>query len=268
MKLRLRRIINPQTKRTFLLALDHGFTSGPLSGLENIPLLLNKIPLDHLDGIILHKGMARASGQLIMQYPSLSLIMHLSGATVFSHDPFYKRTVCSVENAMHMGADGVSCHINLGSKMEAHMLAESGKIQEDCNKFGLPLLVMIYPRGEKIEDAYSPEYIGHAVRVAEELGADLIKTVCPRDMSKFEKIMGQTHTPVIIAGGAKNPSEEYLFKMTEEALKSGASGVCFGRNIFQHKESDLMIRIIKKIVHEDLSVKEALDIMKSKEIRT
>ena len=60
------------------------------------------------------------------------------------------------------------------------MLESGAKIVRDCNRWGMPLLVMIYPRGKGIDPA-SPQTIGQCVRVAEELGADMIKTSYPGD---------------------------------------------------------------------------------------
>lgn len=243
-KIRLRRIIKPETNRTFLLALDHGLTVGPLNGIENLPSFIRGLSLKNVDGIILHtRGMINLCQDSIAKLHSISLIAHLSGSTSLSNDPLYKRIVCSVENANQLGADGVSVHINLGSMMEDRMLTDLGRVAENCEKSGMPLLIMIYPRGENIEDEYSIQYIAQAIRVAEEIGADIIKTNYPGDMHKFEEIMSQSNTPVVVAEGARQSSEKALFKMVNEALEAGASGVCFGRNIFQHKNPNLMIYI-------------------------
>jgi fructose-bisphosphate aldolase/2-amino-3,7-dideoxy-D-threo-hept-6-ulosonate synthase len=107
-----------------------------------------------------------------------------------------------VEEAIALGADAVSIHINLGAPNESKMLEDAAVVVKECNRWGMPLLVMIYPRGKGI-DPNSPKTIGHCVRVAEELGADLIKTNYPGDPVSFAKIVKACSVPVLIAGGEK-----------------------------------------------------------------
>ena len=124
-------------------------------------------------------------------------------------DPNDKVQVCTVEEAIALGADAVSIHINLGSPNESKMLEIGANVARDCNRWGMPLLIMSYPRGKGI-DSFSPQSVGHAVRVAEELGADMIKTNYPGSPEAFGKIVKACSVPVFIAGGEKTGDLESL----------------------------------------------------------
>ncbi len=146
-------------------------------------------------------------------------------------DPNDKVIVCTVEEAVALGADAVSIHINLGAPNESRMLESAGEVVRDCNRWGMPLLIMIYPRGTGI-DPTSPQSVGHCVRVAEELGADLIKTNYTGDPETFRRITAACSVPVMIAGGEKGGDMETLTTI-RGAIDAGAAGVCMGRNAFQ-----------------------------------
>lgn len=81
-----------------------------------------------------------------------------------------KTLVATVEEALKYGADAVSVHINVGAETEPEMLADLGMVSSDCADWGMPLVVMSYPRGPTITNSYDPEMVAHAARVAMELG--------------------------------------------------------------------------------------------------
>jgi DhnA family fructose-bisphosphate aldolase class Ia len=168
--------------------------------------------------------------------------------------------VATVEEALKMGADGVSIHVNVGAEDESHMLYTLGEVSRHCQEWGMPLLAMMYPRGKKIKDEYSEEYIAHAARVGAELGADIVKTNYTGDPDSFSRVVEGCPVPVVIAGGPKVESELDLLRMVEGAISSGARGVAIGRNVFQHDSPALITRRICGVVHKKLEAEEALAI--------
>ena len=138
------------------------------------------------NAIVLHKGLVKRGHR--RHGRDIGLIIHLSGSTSLNPDPNDKVLVCTVEEAIALGADGVSIHINLGAPNESKMLEDAARVVRDCNRWGMPLLVMIYPRGKGI-DPIAPATVGHCVRVAEELGADLIKTNYTGDPGSSKRIV-------------------------------------------------------------------------------
>jgi fructose-bisphosphate aldolase/2-amino-3,7-dideoxy-D-threo-hept-6-ulosonate synthase len=129
------------------------------------------------------------------------------------------------------------------------MLESAGMVVRDCNRWAIPLLVMIYPRGKGI-DPYSPATVGHCVRVAEELGADLIKTNYTGDPESFGRIARACSVPVFIAGGEKAGDLETL-QIIRESVMAGGAGVCVGRNAFQRDDPRAFVQALCRVVHEE-----------------
>jgi len=133
----------------------------------------------------------------------IGLILHLSASTSIGPDPNEKVLVNTVTNALKMGADAVSIHVNIGADSEARMLADLGRIAVECMEWGMPLLAMMYPRGKKIENEYQVDYVSLAARVAAELGADIVKTVYTGDPDSFREVTRGCPAPVVVAGEAR-----------------------------------------------------------------
>ena len=129
------------------------------------------------------------------------------------------------------------------------MLESAGHIVKDCSRWGMPLLIMIYPRGKGI-DPISPQSVGHCVRVAEELGADMIKTNYTGDPVSFGKIVKACSVPVFIAGGEKTGDLETLTAI-RDSVRAGGAGVCVGRNAFQRDDPRAFVRALCRVVHQE-----------------
>jgi len=80
----------------------------------------------------------------------IGVIAHLSGSTALGPSPNKKVLIGSVEEVIRLGADAVSVHINVGAKEESEMLHDLGLISDECDKWSMPLVAMMYPRGESI----------------------------------------------------------------------------------------------------------------------
>ena len=255
--IRIERLFDRKSKKTIIIPMDHGLTMGTIKGLENIADMVDKVALGGANAVLMHSGMVSIGHR---QYgKDIGLIIHLSGATNLAPDPDRKVLVCSVERALKMGADGVSIHINIGAKEEPEMLQDASKTIEKSREWGIPLIAMMYPRGNKIKNENDPEVVNIAVRVGVELGADVIKTNYTGDIDSFKEIVnGVSHVPIIIAGGPKMDSISDLFQMVYDSIQAGGCGVSIGRNIFQSEDPTKMISAIYKIVHKNYTVEEIL----------
>ncbi len=246
-EIRLERIMNRNTKKMIIVPMDHGVTMGPIEGLIDLKKTINSIVEGGANAVILHKGLVRSghrgSGK------DIGLIIHLSASTVLSPDPNAKVEVCTVEEAIQLGADAVSVHINLGADTEGEMLKHLGKVAKKCLDWGMPLIAMMYTRGKHIENEYDVKLVKHAARVGAELGADIVKVSYTGSVESFREVVEGTPVPVIIAGGEKMESEEEVLKMVEESIKAGGAGVSIGRNVFQHKDPKEILKKFAKIVH-------------------
>lgn len=260
-KIRLERIIDRNSRRTVIVPMDHGVTVGPIEGLANMQDTVTKVVNGGANAILMHKGIVgvghRGTGK------DVGLIVHLSAGTAISPDPNAKELVCTVEEAIKLGADAVSVHINLGADTDKEMLEQLGYISERCLEWQMPLVAMMYTRGAKIENEYELGNVKLAARVGAELGADIVKVVYTGDPESFSQVVQGCPVPVVIAGGEKMGSDEDIFRMVEGALAAGAAGLSIGRNAFQHKNPTAMIAALSKMVHENISVEQAADLIKS-----
>ncbi len=256
--IRMERIVDRKTRRAVIVPLDHGITVGPIPGLIDLRETVDKVAEGGANAVLGHMGLPlhghRGYGK------DIGLIIHLSASTNLGPDPNHKVLVTTVEDAIKIGADAVSIHINVGAEDEAEMLMDLGSVARLCDHWGMPLLAMMYPRGSKVKSEHNVEYVKHAARVGAELGVDFIKTNYTGDPDTFKEVVQGCQIPVVIAGGPKMDTEQELFEMIYDAIHVGAMGVSIGRNIFQAENPTLLIRKITKIVHEDYSVEEAEEI--------
>ncbi|HUW20572.1 MAG TPA: 2-amino-3,7-dideoxy-D-threo-hept-6-ulosonate synthase [Sedimentisphaerales bacterium] len=255
-RIRLERIIDRNSSKTVIIPMDHGVTVGPVEGLADMRTTVSKVVAGGANAILMHKGMVRAGHRGAGK--DVGLIIHLSGGTSMSPDPNAKELVCTVEEAIKLGADAVSVHINLGAETDKEMLAQLGFISERCLEWQIPLVAMMYTRGAKIKDEFDVKNVKHAARVGAELGADIVKVPYTGGVETFTEVVQGCPAPVVIAGGPKMESDEDIFKMVDGALKAGAAGLSIGRNAFQHKTPDKMVRALSKMVHEGASVADAV----------
>lgn len=259
-KIRLERIINRHTGRTVIAPMDHGVSDGPMKGIINIDKTVESISQGGADAILMHKGIVEQGHRGYGK--DIGLIVHLSASTSLAPNPNNKVIVTSVEKAIQLGADAVSVHVNLGSETESEMLQELGEISETCSYWGIPLLAMMYPRGQKVENEHDVELVKHAARVGSELGVDIVKTNYTGDPDSFKEVVEGALVPVVIAGGPKVDTDEELLQMVKDSIEVGGAGVAFGRNLFQAENPGKITRAISEVVHNNLEVDEALKFLK------
>lgn len=259
-KIRLERIINRHTGRTVIAPMDHGVSNGPMKGIIDIDKTVESISQGGADAILMHKGIVEQGHRGYGK--DIGLIVHLSASTSLAPNPNNKVIVTSVEKAIQLGADAVSVHVNLGSETESEMLQELGEISETCSYWGIPLLAMMYPRGQKVENEHDVELVKHAARVGSELGVDIVKTNYTGDPDSFKEVVEGALVPVVIAGGPKVDTGEELLQMVKDSIEVGGAGVAFGRNLFQAENPGKITKAISEVVHNDLEVNEALKFLK------
>ena len=233
--------------------MDHGVSVGPIEGLEDMRKTVNHVAKGGADAVLVHAGIAKT-----VDTTQLGLILHLSGATRLTNEPNWKTQVCTVKEAIRLGADAISVHINVGSEHEQQMLDNFSRILDECDDYGLPVLAMMYPRGPKIQDEHSYEVVSHAARLGYELGADIVKTNYTGDVESFRNVVNSIRVPVVVAGGPKVNSVSDGLRMVYESIKAGAAGVSIGRNVFQHRDPSLMTQAIAEIVHNGANPANAL----------
>jgi predicted phospho-2-dehydro-3-deoxyheptonate aldolase len=254
-KRRLRRIFRSDNK-TVIVPMDHGVSIGPVKGLVNMQSIIDKLLDGEADAVVINRGIAKT-----VDTGNAGLIVHLSGITLRCPHPNHKVQIGSVADAVRLGADAVSVHVNVGAEHETEMLSTMGKVACECDDLGMPLLAMMYPRGPKIKDPHAVDVVAHAARLGAELGADIIKTNYTGDAESFKEVIDSCPVPVIIAGGAKAETPRDVLQMVKDSITAGGAGLSIGRNVFQHNNPTKMIKALSAIVHDNASVSEAMDIL-------
>ncbi len=249
---RLSRIL--KDGKILCVPMDHGVSDGPVKGLEDINYIVKQVDEGGATSVILHKGSIKA----LKDQPNLGLIMHASASTSYGPTPYHKVLVSSVEEAIALGADAISLHINVGANMENDMLSKLGKVADEADRWGMPLIAMMYVRGENVKNQYDPELIKRAVRLGGELGADIVKAPFTGSVETFKDVVRGSLVPVAIAGGPKLDSVRDVLQMAKNALEAGAIGVTFGRNVFQDKSPKAVVKALGKIIFKNADVDDAV----------
>jgi putative autoinducer-2 (AI-2) aldolase len=253
MKNRLSRIIRPKTGKTVMLAVDHGYFQGPTTGLKDFKGAIT--PLVSLaDCLFITRGMLRTC---VDPRSDVTVCLRVSGGPSILGELSNEDITTSLEEALRLNASGVGMSIYVGSPNEDRTISNLGKLVNEAERYGMPVLAVTAVGKEMGRDA---RYLALACRIAAEIGAHFVKTYYCED---FHKIVEGCPVPIVMAGGKKIPEKDAL-KMTANAIKEGASGVDMGRNIFQSNNPVGMIKAIKAVVHKGASVDEAFEIYSKK----
>ena len=250
--IRLERILNRKTQRAIIVPMDHGVSVGPIDGIIDMRETIVDMANSGADAVLMHKGLVRcghrASGR------DVGLIVHLSASTSLSPLSNSKTLVGTVEEAVRLGADGVSVHVNLGDTNEREMLADLGRVARSADEWGMPLLAMVYARGPRVDNEFDPAVVAHCARVGVELGADVVKVPYTGDMESFSDVVSACCIPVVIAGGPRTESTRQFLEMVDNSLKAGGSGLSVGRNVFQHPRRTRLVQALRGLVQDRKSV--------------
>ena len=254
-KRRLKRVLQ-KDNRTVIVPMDHGISMGPIKGITNMQNIVDQLLKGGVDAVVLNKGIANR-----VDTDNAGLIVHLSAISNLTPNATNKVQVCTVQEAIRIGADAVSVHINVGAPDEDKMLEKLGKVADKCDVHGMPLLAMMYPRGPKIQSEHAVEVVVHAARLGAELGADIVKTNYTGDIETFKKVVESCPVPVIIAGGPKCKTDEEILQTAYESIKAGGAGLSIGRNVFQHENPTFIVKALSAIVHKGVSAEQALKML-------
>ena len=245
--LRMRRLSGPGDGKYLFVPLDHGVSDGPVVPQARWNGLLQAVVDGGADAIIVHKGRARSVSPEILR--QCALVVHLSAGTPYAADTDAKVLVASVEEAVRYGADAVSVHVNLGSDTEHRQLTDLGTVAASCDAWNLPLMVMIYARGPRIADPHDPVLLAHAVNIAADLGADLVKTAIALPLDRMAEVVASCPVPVLAAGGAPDGTD--LIGYGASVMRTGCQGLAVGRRIFSAPSPRALISQLTAVVHAE-----------------
>ncbi|MFJ8964387.1 2-amino-3,7-dideoxy-D-threo-hept-6-ulosonate synthase [Lentzea sp. NPDC102401] len=251
--LRLRRLSRPQDDRYLFVPLDHSVSDGPVVPRDRWQELIRAVVQGGADAIIVHKGRVRTIEPAVLG--GCALIVHLSAGTAHMADANAKVLVGEVDEALRLGADAVSVHVNIGSDTESRQLTDLGAVAAACDSWNVPLVVMAYARGPRVADPRDPALLAHVVNIAADLGADIVKTNLADDMTE---VVASCPIPVIVAGGPASTNS--LAGHASAAMAAGCSGLAVGRRVFTSPAPMQLVAELASIVHAptDASLMHAL----------
>jgi len=245
---RIAQIIKPTDNRALMLAVDHGYFLGPTEKLE-VPRKAISPLLKHCDSLMLTRGVQRTS--VSPKFPTPIVLRVSGGSSIIGTDLSNEEITVSIKDAIRLNACALAMSIFVGSKYEKQTIVNLGKLVNEAEEFGIPVLA-VTAVGKEIgqKDA---RYLSLACRIAAEQGAHIVKTYYCKN---FEKVVESCPVPIIIAGGKKIPERDAL-ELAYNSIKSGAVGVDMGRNIWQSDNPVPMIRAVRSIVHGNSNVNDA-----------
>ena len=249
MQSRLARVFRPDTGRTVMLAIDHGYFQGPTSGLERVDLSIVPLLRD-ADALMTTRGMVRST---IPPASGTPIVLRASGGPSILKELSDEQIAVSMEDAVRLNAAAVAVQVFIGGEHETQSVHNMTRLVDQGQRYGVPVLAVTAVGRELTRDA---RYLRLATRICAELGAHVVKTYyCAED---FDTVTAACPVPVVMAGGKKLPEAEAL-AMAHRAITEGAAGVDMGRNIFQSEYPAAMIQAVGAIVHRFAKPQAAYD---------
>lgn len=249
---RLSHIIRPDTKRTVMLAVDHGYFLGPTHKLENARETIEPL-IPYADALMLTRGILRTSVDPDADVP---VVLRVSGgSSIVGRDLSNEGITTSIEEAVRLNAAAVALSIFIGTDYEHQTLMNLAHLVDQAKPYGLPVLA-VTAVGKELGKR-DMRFLALSCRIAAELGASFVKTYY---CDEFEKVVESCPVPVVIAGGPKLETELDALVMAHDALEKGAVGVDMGRNIWQAPHPVAMIKAVRAVVHQNMSPKDALEV--------
>ena len=249
MQSRLARIFRPATRRTVMLAIDHGYFQGPTTGLERVDLAIVPL-LPYADALMTTRGMVRST---IPPASGTPIVLRASGGPSVLRELSDEQIAVGMEDAVRINACAVAVQVFIGGEYETQSVRNMTRLVDGGQRYGIPVLAVTAVGKELTRDA---RYLRLATRICAELGAHFVKTYyCEPD---FDTVAAACPVPLVMAGGRKLPERDALI-MAHEAIENGAAGVDMGRNIFQSDTPEAMIRAVGAVVHESMKPEDAYD---------
>jgi len=253
MKNRLARIFNPETGKTVMLAIDHGYFQGPTTGLERVDL--NIVPLiPYADALMLTRGILRST---IPPASTKPIVMRASGGPSILKELSNEEIAVDIEDAIRMNVSALAIQVFIGGEFETRSVHNMTRLVDMGLRYGIPVLAVTAVGKEMTRDA---KYFRLACRICAELGAQFVKTYYVPE--GFETVTASCPVPIVMAGGKKIPVMDAL-TMAYNAVQQGAAGVDMGRNIFQSEAPVAMLKAVSAVVHKNMKPNQAYELYQS-----
>jgi fructose-bisphosphate aldolase, class I len=258
-QVRLNRIMSARPNRLLDITVDHAIARGVIPGLENIASLIARLIEGKPDAITMHKGIAESC---FMPYAGqIPLIIKCSSYSPFHHS--FDTPITSVEEAVRLGADGVSIGVIVGDSRQPEALTNLGTFVREARLMGMPTIAHIYPNGDLIPDDQrtSVENVQYAARVAAEVGIDIVKTLYTGSSESFARVVESCPALVVAAGGIEAEDARGFLQKARDVIDAGGAGFACGRFVWNYRDPLRLINALKHVIHHDGSVDRAMAIL-------
>ncbi|HON81855.1 MAG TPA: 3-hydroxy-5-phosphonooxypentane-2,4-dione thiolase [Methanoregulaceae archaeon] len=253
---RMNRIISPIDNRVVMLAIDHPYFQGPTTGLRDMSTTVKTL-LPYCDCLMTTRGAVR-SNIAPEDLGSKPIMLRVSGGnSVLFDDLSDEQVTVSIKEAIRMDAAGVAVSVFIGSANQQRTILNLTDMINSAEEYGIPVLAVTAVGKDMARDL---RYLALASRICQDAGARIIKTYY---CDEFPKLVEWVAPTAVVVAGGKYSSPPDALEMAYNSVQAGAAGVDFGRNIFQDDNPVGMIRAIGAIVHEDHTVREALEVYSS-----
>ena len=245
-KIRMGRILRSTSGRGLVVPIDHGLTLGPIAGIESVRRISRFIRNPAIEAVIAHKGIISQLGSRGL-LAGRGVILHVNGMSSLAESPDDKELLTAVSMAPRIGADAVSLQLNFNGKNDATNLRRLGRVVDEAEVLGLPVLTMLYDKVQVDDVDQRARRLRHLLRATIELGTDLVKIGYDEALTKILADIRED-VAVLVAGGPLSSQAE-IFAQVSHALTAGAAGVCIGRNVFASEDPNGFLQSLAQIVH-------------------
>jgi len=267
-KIRMQKLFNGnmENENIVIAAIDHGMFQGVQPGLEDEGQALKNI--SKADAILLGPGMIDKYPDVFFKKESPTLITRLSFTSAYcfpwEYEEGHTQEMFTPAYLQSLGADIIVTSLQLktsSQSIDANNARIWGNIVMEKERLGIPLIGEFHPTiYENVDKDEWHDLIKRGCRILCELGADIIKTFYTDE--RFCEITSSVPIPICILGSKKLPEEIDALKLVEQAVKNGARGIAFGRNIFESKNPTKTIDAFQHILKKGFSAKEASDLLR------
>jgi class I fructose-bisphosphate aldolase len=271
-KARLRRLLFDHglgNGTALFLPYDQGLEHGPRDFFANPassdPRYIVKLAREGgFNGVVVQIGLAE---KFYWDYAGeVPLILKLNGKTDIPSDAAALSPIhATVEDAVRLGADAVGYTLYVGTPAQLTDFEQYRQVREDAHRLGMPLIVWAYPRGEAIEAKGGKDSfyaVDYAARTASELGADVVKvnfphperfTGVPEAYTKsfspqqaIDAVVRSANRTMVLVSGGSRQGDDAMLEKARLSMDAGATGLIFGRNVWQRSHDDSM-RFIEQL---------------------
>ncbi len=258
-KIRLGRLFDRRSHKSLIIAYSHGVIMGPRPGMRTLQEMKQMSLIgSRANGLMIAPGLVTALEDAFVGKDRPSLIVHLDYQS-FSRDilPYGEGAtveMAKVEEVVAAGADGVMTYLYMGyddPEREKMEIARNSRFARQCERWGIVL--MIEPRSAREArypgDKKDPKLMSLYCRVSAEIGADLVKCIHPGDEDSLRSVIEGCSVPVLVAGGTRAEKPEDAYLRAESAMRAGAAGLVYGRNIYEAADPKAELDHYLQIVH-------------------